>query len=383
MAGKSGFRLLVSAGEPSGDLIAGQVIQKIRSLDTGTRFFGMGGPEMESAGCDISRPLPSVMGLGSPFGNIQSLAASMFQLAAGAAKMKADAAILVDFPDFHMQLATILKALGIPVFQFVSPQIWAWRGGRIKKIKRLYKKTFLIFPFEREIYEKAGASCEFVGHPAVDRLHNFPDRAFARKELGIDETETVVALLPGSRKAVFERNLPVIMSAAERLSYIHPGVGFVLSTPAGGAFAGDSSFRIIERPRKLTVSEKPGPLILRAADAAIVSSGTAALESAILGTPFAGVYVTSEFTYRLVKTFISVDRILMANLLTGRDVVREFIQYDARPDAIADEISSLLNDKNRRTKMAVDFSEITAMLGPFDAAGRVAASLIDFCRNKD
>jgi lipid-A-disaccharide synthase len=378
MARKNRFRLLVSSGEPSGDLIAGQVVEKLRSLEPAALTFGMGGPRMASAGCEILRPLPSVMGLGSPFKNAGALAGSIMDLSVQARKRKVEAALLVDFPDFHMPLAWILHKLGIPVFQFVSPQIWAWRSGRIKSIRNRYEKTFLIFPFEKEIYDRAGAPSEFVGHPAVDRLKDFPDRAAARQELGIIEGETVVALLPGSRKAVFEKNNPVFLASARVLSSLHPHLKFLLSAPdlhlksAMSEQYGGMNF---------TISGKPGPLLLRAADAAIVSSGTAALESVILGTPFAGVYVTSEITYRVVKRFISVNHILMANILSGRDIVREFIQDEAMPEAIAGEICSLLVDDGKREKMKADFIGIASMLGPFDAAGRVASSLIDFSRN--
>jgi lipid-A-disaccharide synthase len=386
---KINLSLLVSAGEPSGDLIGAQFISAAKQLESDTLFFGMGGPAMQAAGCEIIRPLPSVMGFGGPLRNIKNLASTMMYLALEARRKKADAAILLDFPDFHMLLARALKRSGIPVFQFVSPQIWAWRPGRIRAIKRLYERTFLIFPFEKKIYDQAGAPSDFLGHPAADRLAGFESKAIARKRLGLPEKGTVVALLPGSRKTVFKRNSPVFLESASLLAQSRPDTTFLLSVPQGVEVAPEGKYRdpsgnvnIRRRPPRFLASPEPGPLLLRASDAAIVSSGTGALESVILGVPFAGVYVTSPFTYRLVKMLAAVNHVLMANILAGREVVKEFLQEGARPEAISAEILELLENGPRRQKMLEEFAAISSTLGPFGAAGRAARSVIDFCVSK-
>lgn len=376
------LKILISAGEQSGDLMAAQLAGAVRRAAPGTAVFGMGGPRLMAAGCDVIRPMPEVMGLGSPVRNAGAVAASFAALAAAGVRRKADAAILVDFPDFHLALARLLAAAKIPVFQMVSPQIWAWRPGRIKALKKYVTTTFLIFPFEKKIYDEAGAPARFVGHPAVDRLKRLPGRAAARKKIGIASHAPVVALLPGSRRAVLDRHLPVFGAAAAAIADRIQGVTFVCSVvpPFDDAFY-RAALGI--RCPALCFSREEGPLILRAADAAVVSSGTGALEAVLAGTPFCGVYVTSPFTYNVVRRMAGVERILMANILAGRDVVREFIQYEARPESIADEVASLLRDSGRRITMARDFREVARMLGPGGAADRAARAVVGFCRRKN
>ncbi|MBI5527666.1 MAG: lipid-A-disaccharide synthase [Deltaproteobacteria bacterium] len=378
------FNIVLSAGEPSGDLIAAQVAAELKKIEPRCRLFGMGGPRLAETGCDVVTPMPAVMGLGGPVAGAGHIAASIARLVRAAVSRKVAAAILVDFPDFHLALARMLHMAGIPVFQFVSPQIWAWRPGRIKTIKRYVTKTFLIFPFEQAIYDKAGIPARFVGHPIVDRMRRLPSKTAARKTLGIAPGRPVIALLPGSRAAVLKRHLPAFGAAARAVSERVHGMTFICSIMPGiDERFYRSAFSLQPSAFSLVLSRADGPVILRAADAAIISSGTGALEAVLAATPFCGVYVTSPFTYNIVKRMAGVERILMVNILAGRDVVREFVQYEARPEAIAGEVASLIRDSGRRRAMRSDFREVRKMLGPGGAAARVAKEVVGFCTCKE
>jgi len=374
---KDSISILISAGEPSGDLLASEVVNSFGKLNPAISCFGMTGPLMVSSGVEKIADMPSVMGFGSPVKNAGAILKSIHSLVTAAVARKPKAALLVDFPDFHMIFARMLKKARIPVFQYISPQFWAWRKSRIHTIKKLYEKTFVVLPFEEKLYLENGAHVEYVGHPAVNRVNTAPSRLEARKRLEIVPGTTVVAMLPGSRTNEVERLMPLFIETAIEIHKSHTEAKFLISAKNPVVFDIFSRY-----PKEITgyvtASSEEGLVIMKAADAGIVCSGTATLEAAVAGLPFLGVYKTSNLNYMIGKTLLKIDKILLANIILGRKAINEYIQMDAIPNSLAAETLRLLKDGPYRMQMLSSFAELKTILGDCHSADKVALSLNSF-----
>lgn len=288
------------------------------------------------------------------------------------------AAVFIDFPDFNLRLAKEARARGIPVIYYISPQVWAWRRGRVKKIARLVDKMLVILPFEVEIYKKAGVDVEYVGHPLADVVKCSLTKAGARKDLGLPSRGPVVALLPGSRSAEVARHLPVMMEAAAR---IQAGLGKKPAFIIPAARSVDSTaFDAARRAMGLNVKVAEGQMYeaLKASDAAVVASGTATLETALMGVPMVIVYRMSGLSYGIGRALVDVPFIGLPNIIAGRKVATELIQSDVTAEKISGEILPILEDQARRRAIIRDLKEIRAGLGKGAArkAARVVASFL-------
>jgi len=371
------MRFLISAGEASGELYGAGLMEALRRCVPNAEFFGVGGKRMRDAGFDtvVDAHHISVVGLAEVVKHLPMIRREFKRLVKEAAARKPDAAILIDFPDFNLRLARELHKLGIPVIYYVSPQLWAWREGRVKQVKKHVRKMLVIFPFEEEFYRKHGVTAEYVGHPLADEaLPTITRKQFAA-ENGLDPAKTWVALLPGSRRQEVELNLDTMLLAATHIRSIKDQ--FVLPV---------ASSLDLEWLKSL-VKHGPVPVTLvcdaRAAmlhsRAGIVASGTATVEAALIGTPFVMIYRVAPMTYTIGRRLVKLTRFAMVNLIAGRDVVPEYVQHGFIPEEVGDKVRDLMADGPEREKMIKGLAEVKAKLhttGQKTAADRAADAIL-------
>jgi lipid-A-disaccharide synthase len=386
-------RLLLSCGEPSGDLYAGALTRELRALDPGATVAGLGGPAFAAAGGQLLADYRglSVTGLTEAVAKLPRSWATMRQLRAAAAAAPPDALVVVDFPDFNLRLARAIKRLGVPVVYYVSPQIWAWRPGRLKTIRAVADLVLVIFPFEEAIYRNAGVPpgfVEFVGHPLVDAATATVPRAEFLRGLGLDPAAQTVAILPGSRPNEVREILPTLLEAARQITARLPGTQFLIARAPNlddELFAGDG---VGVRPGvRRGVRVGVGPVVvgqtdnaLAAADLTLIASGTATVQAALHGTPMVIVYRLSPLTYRLGRPLVIVDTYGMPNLIAGERIVPELIQDGFSAEAVASEAVSLLTDSARAESMRAALFRVRERLGVPGASRRAAEAILRVAR---
>lgn len=288
-----------------------------------------------------------------------------------------DLVVLIDFPDFNFRVARAARKAGVPVFYYISPQVWAWRRGRVKTLARLVDKMIVIFPFEVDIYRKAGIDVEFLGHPLVDEV--------SRKVRGLTTARgrnPVIALLPGSRKGEIDRHMPVMREAAGIIAKKIPNASFILPL-APTLVPEDIEGYLAGSPVPIRLREGAFHEVVKGADVAVVSSGTATVETALLGTPMVVIYRLNSLTFFLARMLVRVPYIAMVNLIAGKLVVPELIQHEAHAEAIAREALTILNDGATRRRMKADLREVARVIGRPGASRRVAARVVEFLSRKD
>jgi len=380
-------RVGMVAAEASGDLLAAHLIAALKEQRPGMRFAGIGGPKMIAQGFDSQVPIDrfGVRGYAEVFRHYREIMAIRRRLAARLLKERPAAFIGVDSSDFNLDLERKLKDAGIPAIQYVSPSIWAWRGWRLRRIARSVTHLLAIFPFEPALYEKAGLPVTYVGHPLADVIPMDTDKAQARTELRVPSGRVVVALLPGSRRSEMHYMAEVFMLTARRLLQDLPDAHFVVPTASR---ATREMFETVLRRHQAT--NLPVTLLfghsheaLAAADVALVASGTATLEAALLKTPMVIAYRQSPVTWALMRRMLYLPYIGLPNILAGERLVPEFVQGKATPGALANALLELLHDAGAQRRQVERFREIhtvlrqntaqkaaTAVLGVIDAARR-------------
>ncbi len=373
MATKSS-RLLISCGEPSGDLYGGELLRHLRARRPELDVFGLGGDEVALQGARLHAHVRelAVVGLIEVLRHLRRLRAVFNGVLREVERDPPAAALLVDYPDFNLRLAAALHRRGVPVIYYVSPQLWAWRPGRIRDVRRHVARMLVIFPFEEELYRAAGVPVTFVGHPLVDLVRPEPDRTAFLRQLGLDPARPTLAVLPGSRRQELAHNLPPLVAALRLIVARRPDVQPVLalapSLPRASVEAalGDVAAKVVAGRT---------PAVVSTAAVALVASGTATVETALLGTPMVVVYRLSPLTYALGRPFVRVARFAMVNLIAERDVVPELIQGDFTPERVAAEALSLLEDRARAERMRADLRGVRAALGASGASQRAAAEV--------
>jgi lipid-A-disaccharide synthase len=365
-------RVLVSCGEPSGDLYAGDLVHHLRGQVGSLEVFGLGGDRLRAEGGRLLAHVGdlAVVGLLEVLRHLRHLRAVFRAVLEEVDRDRPAVAVLVDYAEFNLRLARELKKRGVPVAYYVSPQVWAWRRGRVRSIRESVSHMIVIFPFEEPLYRDAGVPVTFVGHPLVELAQPAKDRAAFLSSHGLDATRPVLAVLPGSRRQEVAHNLPPIAGALRRLRQQRGDLQLAL------AVAPSLDPHLFDRELTgLPVVRVSGHThaILSAASAGIVASGTATVEAALMDLPMVVVYRVSPLTYALGRPFVRVPHYAMANLLANREVVRELIQGDFRPEAVAAEVLALLEDPGRRTTVRRGLAEIRARLGPTGASARAAA----------
>ena len=363
-------RLLVSCGEPSGDLYASDLVRHLREQVGSLEVFGLGGDRLQAEGGRLLghvRDL-AVVGLFEVLRHLRRLRAVFRSVLDEVEREPPAVAVLVDYAEFNLRLARELRKRGVPVVYYVSPQVWAWRRGRLRAIRESVAHMVVIFPFEEPLYREAGVPVTFVGHPLVELARPAADRAAFLASRGLDPARPVLAVLPGSRRQEVAHNLPPIAAALGLLRERRPELQFALAVAPSldpGLFDGPLAGLPVTRVSAATHE------LLSASSAGIVASGTATVEAALMDLPMVVVYRLSPLTYALGRPFVRVPHYAMANLIAGRKVVTELIQGDFRPERVAGEVEALLAGP-RRQEVLSGLAEVRARLGPPGASARAA-----------
>ena len=365
------MKILVSAGEASGDRYAADLVARLHAQLPEAEFFGCAGPRLREQGVRavVRSESLAVVGLLEVVRHIPRIWGEFRKLVASAKREKPDLAILTDSPDFNLRVAAKLKALGVPVVYYVAPQVWAWRSWRVNRIRRVVDKLLCIFPFEEPWFNERGVPTRYVGHPLADQLEQGGDRKRFLAQLGLDPSKATLAVLPGSRKGEAARHMPVLLDAVDRLLE-ERDLNVVL--PASST-TGEGFFAPFIGARPIIVAENEARGALQAADVALIASGTASTEAALLGAPMAVFYRVTAPTWLLGKLLVDLPHYSMVNLLADREIVPELIQDECTGERLAAEVRRILDNEETRATMKRDLAEIRQTLQRSEPAAEIAA----------
>lgn len=337
---------MIVAGEASGDLHGSNLVRAALRLDPSLSFFGIGGSRMRAAGVEtlVDSSEMAVVGLVEVLAHFDVIARAFLKLRKILTSAPPDLLILIDYPDFNLLLARVARKAGVKVLYYISPQVWAWRVGRVKKIARLVDRMAVVFPFEVPFYENAGVPVSFVGHPLADIVRPTMSRSDALDAFGLDSARRIVGLFPGSRRGEVARLFPVIMESAALLKERYPDLQFILPL-APSLTMTDIGPRLTASGLDVKVVRDNIYDVMQVCDAIVTVSGTVTLEIALMGTPMVIIYKVSPLTYEVGKRLIKVDHIGICNIVGGERVVPELIQHEASAERIAAEIGRCLDDE--------------------------------------
>jgi len=365
-------KILIIAGEASGDLHGSGVVRSLLRLSPDVQVYGVGSGNMRQAGAEliIDSSQLAVVGITEVFGQIGNLFKAYWQLKEFIKTNHLALLILIDFPDFNLLLTRVAKSVGVPVLYYISPQVWAWRSGRVKKIANRVDKMAVILPFEVAIFRQAGLDVEFVGHPLLDVLD------LNRQDISLPNTEEwkgtpLIALLPGSRAKEVNSLLPSMKRAAEIIRDKKPGARFILAAAPSLNVKEVTEF-LKSSDVSVTIVQGQTYQVIKAADLVIVASGTATLETAILDKPMVILYHVSSLSYWIGKSLVKVNWIGLVNIVAGKSVVPELLQQEVKGERIAAEVLKILEDESCRQKILQGLAEVRDKLGTPGAAERVA-----------
>ena len=373
------MRIMISCGEPSGDLYAGALVSEILSREPSADVFGFGGRQLAAAGTRLVGDFQglSVTGLTEALRVLPRSYAMLRRLVAAARATRPDVFVAIDFPDFNFRLMAALHRLGIPIVYYISPQLWAWRAGRMQTMKRFVDRVLVIFPFEEPLYRREGVPVEFVGHPLIDLVGVKAPRAALLREHGLVAEAPTVALLPGSRPNELRRIVPDMAASLPLIRARVPGVQFIV---AAAPNLQDELFApLLGASGSVLVRERTDD-VLAACDVVITASGTATVQAALHERPMVVVYRLSPLTYRIGKPFVRIDTYAMANLVAGERIVPELIQDDFTPARVADETVRLLTDRELYTRTRDALRRVREKLGGSGASGRAADAVLALAR---
>jgi lipid-A-disaccharide synthase len=378
----STIRLLIVAGEASGDKHGAKLVAALRAEHPGIEweFFGAGGDEMRAAGVEtlVDAREVAIMGALEIAKALPKFLRVFRRLRAAAQQRQPQLVILIDWPEFNLRLAKKLKRDGQRIVYYISPQIWAWRRYRIHAIKRDVERMLVILPFEKEFYERHGVEVEYVGHPLLDSVRITSTRTEFCERHQLNPQQPLIALLPGSRHSELKYILPPLLEAVQLLTRARPAWQFVL--PLARTFGREELTARLAAVPALKLIEHDTYNTVAAADLAVVASGTATLETAILGTPVIIVYRASQLNWRIFKPLIQVPFVGMPNLIAGRQIVPELLQTDLTGPRLAQEIQTLLEDKAQLQQIRHALAEVRAQLGAAQASQRAARHIGELLR---
>jgi len=377
------LRVLISCGEASGDLYAGALVRELRALVPDVDVFGLGGPQFAAAGgrqiADY-REL-SVNGLFEVIGKIPKLAAARSRIVAAAEATLPDVFVPIDFWGFNYRLAQAMRARGVPVVYYISPQLWASRPWRMKSMRDVVSRVLVIFPFEEAIYRQAGVPVEFVGHPLVEMTTAAVDSRQFLEARGLTFSAPTVAVLPGSRANEVSKILPDLIGAASLIRSTVSDAQFVVARAPNLA---DDLFEPVRRANltRTVIVEGDTDAVLGSADVTVTASGTATVQAALHDSPMVIVYRVSPLTYALGRWLLTVDTFGMPNLIAGHRIVPELIQHDFTPAAVAREALSMLTDAKRAAQIREGLREVRQRLGSAGASHRAAKAILAVSRER-
>ena len=367
--------VLFVAGEASGDLHAAGVASELRALRPDLAMAGVGGDRMRAAGVELLEHAEklAVMGFVEVLKHVPKHAALLKRLRRRLESGNVALLIVVDYPGFNMKLAAAAARCGVPVLYYITPQVWAWHASRLQTLSRIITKAAVILPFEEKLLREHGIDATFVGHPLLDRARSTPDRADARRALGLPEEGPVLALFPGSRAQEIERHLDDFVGTARELERRIPGLRTIVSVaPTVSLDEAKVPYPMV-RSASLTV--------LRAASAAMAKSGTTTLEAAVAGCPMVVAYRTNRLTYAIARRLVKIPHIGLVNVVAGREVAPEFVQDALQPAKVADALEPLLDERSaRRAEMVKALAGVRDLLGTAGAAARVAAMAAELAK---
>ena len=368
-------RVLMIAGEASGDLHGSSVVRALKVLSPAVEVAGVGGDRMRREGMELVRDIADLgfMGFVEVLRNLGTIRDLKRTLIGELERRRPDVVVLIDYPGFNLRFAREAKSRGIPVLYYISPQVWAWHRGRVKNMRSLVDRMKVVFPFEVDIYRNEGIDVEFVGHPLAEHIGTSCTRAEFFRRNGLDPSKKLLGLFPGSRRQEIERVLPVISRAADRLCtgrelQVAIGVAPNLGKEFVARFTGAGS--------RAVMVENGTYDLMAYADAAIVTSGTATLEAGWFGTPMAVVYRTSPLTYLIGRLLVDVRWIGLVNIVAGRTVVPEFIQGAMTAGNLSAAVGRFLDDESLAASVRLDLSVIREKLGGPGASARVARGIL-------
>jgi lipid-A-disaccharide synthase len=384
-------KILIVAGEASGDMYGARLVESIRKQSkVPIRFFGCAGKAMREAGVEpvVTVEEISVHGLVEVLFRLEPIFDGFRRLVFAASENNPDLVILIDFPDFNIRLANRLKHMGMKVVYFISPQIWAWRRGRVNTLRDVIHQMICILPFEESFYRNAGVAAEYIGHPLVEMLDVKTSEEDLLRQLKLDPARPRVAVLPGSRHDEIRHNLPPLLETVARLQRRRPDLQFVLavSSTIGTRFVA----KAVENWRRATSKSIDIQLvegwthgILKYSRVALVSSGTATLEAALLGTPLVCVYKVNPLSWWMGQKLVDVDYYCLVNLILGQPIVTELYQSDFTPDRLEEEVGRLLEDSELRRRMLESFGGLKSLLSMnHSPLGRAAEIILSHLETK-
>jgi lipid-A-disaccharide synthase len=383
---KAAKNIMIVTGEASGDLHGANLIKAVNTLSADTKFFGVGGQKMAAAGCDILIPSEklAVMGVVEVIGQLPVIWRSFQQLKRELfGSHKPDALVLIDFPDFNLRLARQAQMAGVPVLYYISPKVWAWRQGRVKKIAQSVDSLAVIFPFEPVLYDGLDIRVKYVGHPLLDEFAALGDGVDLRQRLQIPTTKKIVGLFPGSRRSELRYMLETLVASAQLLHDEEPNVHFLV--PIANSLKKDEVKAQFGLELPVTFIEAGDATIYDVAshcDTILTVSGTVTLQVALAGTPMAILYKMSPVTYAIGKRLVKVAHAGLPNIVAGKRIIPEFIQDEATPQALAAEALHVLNDASYADTMKAALRVVQKQLGEPGCSTRVAEMLFDLLAEK-
>ena len=371
-------RVLISCGEPSGDLYAGALAREIRALDPASRVYGLGGERLREGGADLVADYRglTVTGLSEALAVVPRSYATYRSLIERARAERPDVFVAVDFPEINFRVAAAMRRLGVPVVYYIGPQVWAWRRRRLRTMRRLVDLALVIFPFEAALYREARIPVHFVGHPLIELTAAGEARGPLLRSLGLDPEAPTVALLPGSRPNELRAILPDVAGAARIVRERIPRAQFVVARAPHLADELLAPIRALEAGGAAAVVEGRTDDVLAASDVVVTASGTATVQTAIHQRPMVIVYRLSALTYRLVRALSHVRNAGMVNLIAGEQVVPELLQNALTPSSVADEVLRFLTDPALAAETRGALGRVREQLGVAGASRRTAEHVL-------
>ncbi len=370
---------MISAGEASGDMHAANVVKALRTQHPELEFYGMGGEQLRDAGMKLLVDCSdiAVMGIIEVLLKYRSIMQALNILKAALKDNPPDLLILVDYQEFNNKLAEAAKALGIKVLFYIGPQVWAWRQHRVHQIGKRVDMMAVILPFEEKFYQGANVPVRFVGNPLADEAKPNRDRASCMASYGLNNTQPVIGLMPGSRKSEIRRILPIQLAAAEQLHKDKPQLQFVL--PIASTLKEDIFKAELDKYSHLDIKlvKDLSYNVMQCCDAIIAASGTATLEIALLGIPNCITYKIAHLSYAILKRMVHIEHIGLVNIVAEKGIVKEFLQYQAKPGLIANEITRILDDEAYRNTMLQELNRVRKKLGKTGGINNMAELVME------
>jgi lipid-A-disaccharide synthase len=378
--------IMIISGESSGELYGALLANALKSKWPDVRIIGIGGQRMSEAGVELVSRISDAFGIIEAVASLRKLKTAFNNAVEALKKFRPDVLVLIDYPDFNLKVAKKAKALGIKVLYYVSPQVWAWRKGRVPKIASLVNRMAVLLPFEEKIYKDAGLKCDFVGHPILEEIQGVlakGNKAEFKTALGLDPDKPLLSLLPGSRPHELKKLLPLMIEVVRQFrndpEILKGNKEYQFCMPLAPNTDEQKYHIFIETLKKEGVAIKKGESVkaLAASDMAVVASGTATLQTAFLEVPMVVVYKMSPIEFQIGKRIINVKHISLANILAGKEVVVELLQERANPGETIKELKKIMFDMEYRENMINQFKKIK---GPFigkKASQRVADIILE------